>query len=1146
MLGVPGFAPAGLALEMRGYASFISQSRRIDTEVRHLGDTMGLVATRAQRFTQAMGVLGIAFIAVGAGLTALLKPAIEASDELRRLDIMGRGVASGMAISTEAILAERKELAQLDVTAVQALRSLNALTMMHVDFTKASDLATAALDVAAFTGEKVNKVYEAFTRAVANASTLGLRAYKITATTEKVFAAFARTLGKTARELTMVERRQAVLNYILAVSARVAGAWAATAETLWGQLQRLNVAAANLAATAGVHLIPVLVDLLKYANELVRRFDALPEQTKKVIVAFAAKAAVILSVAGAVALLLPVLKLLTSAFVALAQILWTVVIGALAKVLTALFTLGLAGWAVAAAIAAVVVAIKTNWLGLGDWLYQALDLAGVKEWAEGLIAPFRIADQEIRKITGKLSDEDYGFDWAPGELFDDLADRAKRAAKEALWAVQDVLFDLATRALELAKVLYPFEDALTRIRAAADRVVIPLERQRRALERQLRVLEKIVDAERERAEQRLRELDLVLRPFEDALTRIRALADLVVIPLERQRRVLQRQVDELEKIAKAERERAERRLRELERQEEALRELVKADKERLDYLDHEIFMEQQRNKILGKATSARLLELMSQRAVSRDQAASRKEELSGISDARRAEKERLDELKTAAEKQIEAVQKRIDALTESIELEEERVLYAKEALRLEQARQAEMRLAAEAALEALKILSDKQQEAAQAQIDALTENIELAEERVLWAEETLRLEQARHVEARLALLAETRFWKEEQRQAQHALDIINRIPDAIRAIAEAWTFGLPGVPAFPEPGAPVIPEVPTGVLPALPGIPKDWEETVTRYAEVNKKIQGEQRERVQRHLRKLRELWNEAWRRWDEDRRKQRAENKEKWEAYWPIIEAGWAAFWAEVGKIASDFWTGFTAFWKEQWIAFKTWWDERWIIFKAGWKTFWGEVRTLVEEFWIGFAEFWEEQWEAYKARLALQWEALKLAWKETYWAKVLALAKEWWEEFKTWWGEQKEGFKQLGKDLVDGIRKGIEDKWESFKSWLSSKVKGLISAALKAIGGGSPARLAIPVGESIVEGFQEGMTRALRRMSERISPVVAANLASGLGRVSSVAAAAPTYNYYYITHEAPSVSVQASYARAQTVGSIYDDVNMALAMVR
>ena len=1161
MLGIPGFAPAGLALELRGYASFISQSRRIDTEVRTLGDTMGAVATRSQRLTQALGVLGTAFIAVGAGLTAALKPIVEASDELRRLDIMGRGVASSMAISTEAMIAEREELAQLDVTAVQALSSLNALTMMHLDFTKASDLATAALDIAAFTGEKVNKVYEDFTRAVTNASTLGLRAYKITATTERVFAAYAATLGKTARELTMVERRQAVLNYILAVSARVSGAWAATVETLWGQLQRLNIAAANLAGSVGQYLLPRLIELLKYANMLLQRFDALPESTKEVIVAFAAKAAVVLTVAGAVALLLPVLRLLTAAFFALAQILVTTVWGALKGTYLLLAALGPAGWVAAAAIAAVVIAIKANWLGLGDWFDREIGgwFTGVQTWAvgiyEGLVAPFRMANQEIRNITGSLSDEDFGFDWTPEELFKDFADQAKRAAKEALWAIQDVLFGLATRALDLARLLYPFEDAIERVRAAADLVVIPLERQQRALERQLKALEKIVKEEKKRAEQRLKELK---------------------------------------------------------KQEEALRELVKADQERLDYLDWEIFMEQQRNKVLGREASVRLLEMESQRDVASDLLARRQEELDVVSEARRAEKERQEDYQSAAEQQIEALQERIDALVESIDLEEERVL---------------------------------------------------------WAEENLRLEKARHVEARLALLAETRLWQEEQRQAQHALDIINRIPDAIRAIAEAWTFELPGVPTFPKPRVPEVPGLPEvrgaeQITPERPSPFRQWFQIPTprERDEVSEGINkwlddffAEDTERAAKRRTALEARWTEltqAFETWIDKgvdwyarevvagwNRVSAAETKamdeyakavvagwQRTEKAWEEFKTGWGAFWGEVQKLGEGFWTGFTTWWGERWEEFKKAWDE------SGIKKYFTEEPLEGEEMW------WEKEWEAKPVfpGLVEKVEALvtsietKLGeagkavekyftedpaegekmWWEKEWGPTFvfpglveqletfgtiistkageyyAAITEWvsqaaedigtkWEEFKVatnkWYEETGipdiirlgkllvsklieaagdkieelwEDIKALGASIVAGITQGIEDKWEGFKSWIKGKVLGIIGAILGAIGASSPAKITEPIGVALIEGIQVGMQKALSRLTRGLQASVALNVARPLGQVSSVPATSTVTNYYYITHEAPSVSIAASYAREQSQASIVHDVEMLLAM--
>jgi len=93
--------------------------------------------------------------------------------------------------------------------------------------------------------------------------------------------------------------------------------------------------------------------------------------------------------------------------------------------------------------------------------------------------------------------------------------------------------------------------------------------------------------------------------------------------------------------------------------------------------------------------------------------------------------------------------------------------------------------------------------ALQEQIDILNESIWVEEERVRLVEESLRLEEARQAQARLALLEETRLWEEEERLASHYLDILGRIPaeieerlkkgkEGIDKIIDTWERWDPG------------------------------------------------------------------------------------------------------------------------------------------------------------------------------------------------------------------------------------------------------------------------------------------------------------------------------------------------------------------
>ena len=272
-------------------------------------------------------------------------------------------------------------------------------------------------------------------------------------------------------------------------------------------------------------------------------------------------------------------------------------------------------------------------------------------WGAGKIADVlvRIADMFIGTSpppTGPLADIDMGGyrtieAWIGGMLsvsldpIEKLVDKVSLQLRRALWEVRDAAFGIAVRELELDKLLYPIQDNLFLLRAQADLASIPLERNRRILQRQLDHLEDIHDIERDR----LREL----------------IASLTL-------------------------------------QRDLIRDLLQDDRDKLDLIEHELFMENLRNKILRRAVSARELELRSQAEVQRDQVAARGEELDAAKEQIKAEKERLDQIEKNFAAQERVIEQQIKALDKIIQIHEDRVRWQEEELDLAKARQAIDRL----------------------------------------------------------------------------------------------------------------------------------------------------------------------------------------------------------------------------------------------------------------------------------------------------------------------------------------------------------------------------------------------------------------------------------------------------------------------
>jgi len=739
------------AAESRDVARQVSRDRREEAAATR-------EATAAtQQHAAAMSILGAAMLAAGVPMLALTMGMVQYAAETERYTTAANIAAQARGASIAAIEEERDELDSMYVTSQQANRLIQQMAISNVGFAKASEVAAMAQDLSVASTLKASQVYEILTQAITTATTVRLRELGVVVDRGRIMNWYAAQLGKEADELTEVEERLGVYNYLVRISEGMQGAFVAQLEKTSGQLVVFNFYLTKIRETLGTYLLPVVNQVLGALVSLLRTFEQLPEPVKQIIAYATALSGIVLTLGGAFLLLRPAIVAVGTALGAVFGA-GTVAAGvagktgALGGILATVLALPLPIKVIIGSIFALGAAITTNFgglRGLWDQTFGAfLDsvriafvdslpwiIASVRLIAEAVVVPFRWVDQQIRKITGGLVKDDWGFEFDPERFFVGAASMMGGYAAGIVAGfntyvlpaiigiinaiasflggslpTEGPLADIETSGIEIIQAWsHGMESvSLKKLRKLADRVAEDLQQ---AL---YLVQDTLFDIQTQELE-----LDKALYPFEDALFLARAAADLVIIPLEQQTRELERQMEALEEVAAAERERAEAYLRALEKEAEAMREMIEADEERLEAIDHEIFMEEQRLKIMGLTTSARLMELKGQKRLTEDNIKNNQQVLDTTEDQISAEEERLEALVTVAEAQIAALQAQIDTINASIELEEERILLAQEALRMEEARQAQ---------------------------------------------------------ARLALLEETRFWEEEQRMAQHYMDIISRIP----------------------------------------------------------------------------------------------------------------------------------------------------------------------------------------------------------------------------------------------------------------------------------------------------------------------------------------------------------------------------------
>ena len=133
-------------------------------------------------------------------------------------------------------------------------------------------------------------------------------------------------------------------------------------------------------------------------------------------------------------------------------------------------------------------------------------------------------------------------------------------------------------------------------------------------------------------------------------------------------------------------------------------------------------------------------------------------------------------------------------------------------------------------------------------------------------------------------------------------------------------------------------------------------------------------------------------------------------------------------------------------------------------------EIWSSIQEIFSGVATWFGEKFEAAK-------EAIKDAW---------STVTTWFEEKKDAildvFSDIKTKFKEVGKNIVAGIKQGILDAWTSFTSWVTGKIEGIVGTVKSALGISSPSKVFAEIGGYMTEGLGEGWNTGIDSVRQGI----------------------------------------------------------------
>ena len=227
-------------------------------------------SSKLQKSLTAIGVVSGA--AIG-GLIAFGVKSFKAAAEVERLDLALEAVGVSTGKGYDALKQTSDGMRRLGIQAAVAQQTTLKFAQSNIDLSKATALAKTAQDLSVASNTSAEQALQSITFAVTTGNTRVLRQIGITTGASDAYERYARSIGKASKDLTMAERRQAVVNLVLKEGKDALGAYELALKspakliTLFGDLHNELQVAMGGALVKGFG--PIIKSLFRFEKTIV-------------------------------------------------------------------------------------------------------------------------------------------------------------------------------------------------------------------------------------------------------------------------------------------------------------------------------------------------------------------------------------------------------------------------------------------------------------------------------------------------------------------------------------------------------------------------------------------------------------------------------------------------------------------------------------------------------------------------------------------------------------------------------------------------------------------------------------------------------------------------------------------------------------
>lgn len=189
-------------------------------------------------------MLGIGAVLGGLSLGSLVKDILQTSAKTETLNVAMAAVANSTGTSLDALKEYKKSVMGLGIAEQEATQIMTRFMQSQLRVADAAKVVRVAQDAGTISGMNSSEAAEQMVEAIAKLQPRLLTAFGFTSSLNDIYGAYAKTVGKTTKQLSQVEKKQAMVNYILREGTKIAGSYEAAMGTFGkklGSVEKLSL-----------------------------------------------------------------------------------------------------------------------------------------------------------------------------------------------------------------------------------------------------------------------------------------------------------------------------------------------------------------------------------------------------------------------------------------------------------------------------------------------------------------------------------------------------------------------------------------------------------------------------------------------------------------------------------------------------------------------------------------------------------------------------------------------------------------------------------------------------------------------------------------------------------------------------------------